>query len=193
MERRHLQPDIPISIFLFACEGPNANEPRDAKSCEVIRDPAGDDSSLLALKQDFDEITADLPTSQRASEVLAAGDKMTEPTRNRLKPSWIVCSRLSGGDHAGTSVHKARHAADVMSQYWEEPIDQIEWDARTMRLLVEAICDFAVAPLPFRSLNGDESFLFKCNARLASVQSMAETRKEVPNATSLRVRRPNFC
>ena len=48
---------------------------------------------------------------------------------------------------AGLGV-KARHAAYVMSQYWEEPIDRVDWDARVMRFLIEAVCRFANVPLP---------------------------------------------
>ena len=47
---------------------------------------------------------------------------------------------------AGLGV-KARHAAYVMSQYWEVPIDRIDWHARAIRLLIEAVCHVAHAPL----------------------------------------------
>ena len=56
---------------------------------------------------------------------------------------------------AGLGV-KARHAAYVMSQYWEDPIDQIDWDARAVRLLIEAVCNVALTPLPFRNARGHE-------------------------------------
>ena len=56
---------------------------------------------------------------------------------------------------AGLGV-KARHAAYVMSQYWEEPVDQIDWEAKAIRLLIEAVCDFAHMPLPFRIVTNDE-------------------------------------
>jgi hypothetical protein len=46
---------------------------------------------------------------------------------------------------------KARHAAYVMSQYWEEPIDKIDWEAQAIRLLIDAVCDVARNPLPFRT------------------------------------------
>jgi hypothetical protein len=36
-------------------------------------------------------------------------------------------------------------AAHVMSQYWEAPRDQIDWDARAVRLLIEAVCETAGA------------------------------------------------
>jgi hypothetical protein len=51
---------------------------------------------------------------------------------------------------------KARHAAYVMSRCWEEPIDQIDWEAQTVRLLIEAICDLARTPLPFQNKKGEE-------------------------------------
>jgi hypothetical protein len=54
---------------------------------------------------------------------------------------------------AGLGV-KARHAAYVMSQYWEEPISQIDWEAQAVRLLIEAVCDVARTPLPFRTVSG---------------------------------------
>lgn len=46
---------------------------------------------------------------------------------------------------------KARHAAYVVSEHWNVPIDQMEWDARSVRLLIEAVCDVAGVRLPFSS------------------------------------------
>jgi hypothetical protein len=50
----------------------------------------------------------------------------------------------------------ARHAAHVVSHYWEAPIDRIDWDAQAMRLLIEAVCDLARSPLPVRDARVDE-------------------------------------
>jgi hypothetical protein len=44
---------------------------------------------------------------------------------------------------------KARHAAYLVSEYWDAPIDQIDWDARAVRLLIEAVCRTAGVLLPF--------------------------------------------
>jgi hypothetical protein len=44
---------------------------------------------------------------------------------------------------------KTRHAAYVMSQYWEEPGGKIDWEAQVVRLLIEAVCDVAQTPLSF--------------------------------------------
>jgi hypothetical protein len=142
------------------------NEPSDANSSEVILDPAGEDSTLLALERQFNEITADLLTAQRANEVLVArsiprrydngvNTKQVEAILERLYPIERAIMQTPACTIAGLGV-KARHAAHVMSQYWEAPIDQIDWDAQAIRLLIEAVCDFAHAPLLFRNLKGDE-------------------------------------
>ncbi len=52
---------------------------------------------------------------------------------------------------------KARHAAYVMSHYWEAPIEQIEWDARAMRSLIEAVCGLAEVLVPGCEAKGDAS------------------------------------
>jgi hypothetical protein len=142
------------------------NEPRDANSSGVILDPAGDDSALLALERQFNEITADLLTAQRANGVLAAcsvprryddeaGTKQVEAILARLYPIERAIMQTPASTIAGLGV-KGRHAAYVMSQYWEAPIDRIDWDAQAIRLLIEAVCNFACTPLPFRNLRGDE-------------------------------------
>jgi hypothetical protein len=46
---------------------------------------------------------------------------------------------------------KARHAAFVVSEHWDAPIEQINWDARAIRLLIEAVCKAAGVRLPFPS------------------------------------------
>lgn len=44
---------------------------------------------------------------------------------------------------------KARHVAHVVSEYWDAPIEQIDWDGRAVRLLIEAVCQAAGVSLPF--------------------------------------------
>jgi hypothetical protein len=142
------------------------NEPRDVNSADLIRHPICDDSALLALERQFNEITADLHTTRRANEVLAASSmprpyddgadtKQIEAILESLYPIERAIMQTPARTIAGLGV-KARHAAHVLSQYWEAPIDRIDWEAQVMRLLIEAICDFAHTPLPFRKLRGDE-------------------------------------
>jgi hypothetical protein len=40
--------------------------------------------------------------------------------------------------------------AYLASQYWSAPINEIDWDAQAVRLLIEAVCKVAGVPLPFR-------------------------------------------
>jgi hypothetical protein len=49
---------------------------------------------------------------------------------------------------------KARHAAYVVSEHWNAPIDQIDWEARAIRLLIEAVCEVAGVQLPFANEAG---------------------------------------
>jgi hypothetical protein len=89
---------------------------------------------------------------------LVAGDVVSsERGHDRTKRAEAVLAHLYPIERAimatpartitGLGV-KARHAAYAMSHYWEAPIDQIDWDARTMRLLIEAACGLANVPLP---------------------------------------------
>jgi hypothetical protein len=38
---------------------------------------------------------------------------------------------------------KARHAAHVLSHYWTDSPERLDWDARTVRLLIESACTVA--------------------------------------------------
>jgi hypothetical protein len=38
---------------------------------------------------------------------------------------------------------KARHAAQVLSHYWTDTPERLDWDARTVRLLIESMCTVA--------------------------------------------------
>jgi hypothetical protein len=136
----------------------------DNASASATRD---DDADLLVLKMRFDELIRELPAAQPRDIELASTSEQQELGPDvelagiaavrrctKRKQSWLVCTQLSRrlcrhrpARQAGLGV-KASHAAYVMSEYWEAPIDQLDWDARTIRLLIEAICNFAGTPLP---------------------------------------------
>jgi hypothetical protein len=78
-----------------------------------------------------------------------------EPVLARLYPIERAIMRTPACTIAGLGV-KACHAAYVMSQYWEDSIDQVDWEAQAARLLIEAVCDVARVPLPFHSLSDSE-------------------------------------
>jgi hypothetical protein len=107
-----------------------------------------DDSDLIALGRQFEEIAAKvrkLYNSATANDHVEA----IEATLARLEPIERAIMETPAWTVAGLGV-KARHAAYVMSEYWDAPIDKIDWDARAVRLLIEAVCKGACLSLPFR-------------------------------------------
>jgi hypothetical protein len=135
--------------------------------------PEADDSPLLALERRFNIISAELLAVQSAGghpgryrptqppgRLIAetrveahnhydeVATQQIEAILARLSPIERAIMQTPARTIAGLGV-KARHAAYVMSHYWEVPIDRVDWDARAVRLLIEAICDVARTPLPF--------------------------------------------
>ncbi len=79
----------------------------------------------------------DVITTQKIESVLA-----------RLEPVERAIMATPARTIVGLGI-KARHAAYVVSEYWDAPIERIDWDARAVRLLIEAICKAAGVRLPF--------------------------------------------
>jgi hypothetical protein len=77
-----------------------------------------------------------------------------EATLARLEPIERAIMTMPACTPTGLGV-KARHAAHVMSHCWSGSIDQIDWEARAVRLLIEAVCKAAHVPLPFPGVAGD--------------------------------------
>jgi hypothetical protein len=156
----------------------------DQLSINSVTASATGDSSLLALETQFDVISAELlaverlrhdpercqspklePPGQSASDSHfgeRTNDELVtqqiESILARLYPIERAIIRTPARTIAGLGV-KARHAAYVMSQYWEAPLDRIDWDAQATRQLIEAVCDLARKPLPFRDVRGEEQLL----------------------------------
>ena len=132
------------------------------------------DAGLLILEEQFNELVRELlsaqPTGIRSVTCLHQQSlrhdvepadinadtrmKQAEAILARLYPIEQAIMQTRARTIAGLGV-KARHAAYVMSHYWEEPIDRIDWESQAMRQLIEAVCDFARTPLPFRSETSD--------------------------------------
>jgi hypothetical protein len=128
----------------------------------------GNESALIALAEQFDTLVAELSTVQgptdgsinalqpgsqpttEAGEDSNAGVSRTEAVLARLYPVELSILATPASTTADLGV-KARHAAYVLSEYWEAPVEQLDWDARTIRLLIEAICSFTGTRLPFRT------------------------------------------
>ena len=114
----------------------------------------GSDAALVALEKLFNVLTIELDRD-RGEVGQEALTKEVESILARLDPIERAIMETPACTIAGLGV-KARHAAYVLSQYWEAPIDKIDWDARAVRLLIEAICDVARTPLLYRGLRDDE-------------------------------------
>jgi hypothetical protein len=114
-----------------------------------------DDSDLVALGEQFQ----DAITRIRALYDPASPDDhidLIESMMVSLEPIEQAIMATPARTIAGLAV-KARHAAHVISEHWDAPIDQTDWDARAVRFLIEAVCDLAHTPLSFESnLKEDE-------------------------------------
>jgi hypothetical protein len=102
------------------------------------------DAALLSLEKKLVAIAGELNHNVNRCEQLLdeARTKDDENALSRLAPIERAIMETPAYTIAGLGV-KARHAAHVLSEYWEVPIDQIDWEARTVRLLIEAICEVA--------------------------------------------------
>ena len=162
---------------------PRTQDTENAKSAPLgvpAASAVNDDAALIALEEQFNAISAELlalqqlcsdaewrrlaerPPGAMHMEAYAqrqthdkVGTEQIEAIFTRLDPIERAIMATPACTIAGLGV-KARHAAYVMFQYWEEPIGQIDWEAQAVRLLVEAVCDVARTPLPFRTVGGGE-------------------------------------
>jgi hypothetical protein len=143
-------------------------EAGNATGPDRTKGPNETDSALLALAQQLDTLVAELTAIQgrsdgrvhacrngtrptvNARENSGADISKTEAVLARLYPIELSIMATPARTTADLGV-KARHAAYVMSEYWEAPVEQLDWDARTVRLLIEAICSFTGTRLPFRT------------------------------------------
>ncbi|BAM89488.1 hypothetical protein S58_34950 [Bradyrhizobium oligotrophicum S58] len=140
--------------------------------------PQPEDAPLLALEQQFTELCAELEAldSLHRNRIQAAGEVpeqrdgefsfgqrppdeaatgRMETILLRLYPIEQEIIQTPASTIVGLGV-KARHAAHVLSQYWEEDLDQIDWEAKAVRSLIEAVCEVAGVALPFHDSDIDE-------------------------------------
>ncbi len=135
---------------------------------------AAEDTALLALEEQFNVLVAELATVQEKNcwssdsrsfgpDVERLHDQIRFESQTRqleailtsLCPIERAIMQTPARTIAGLGL-KARHAAYVMSNYWEAPIDRVDWDARAVRRLIEAICDVAGTPLSLCNSIGGE-------------------------------------
>lgn len=141
-----------------------------SSSCKpATLEPSHDDDGLLALETQFNSLLMELAAAQSRGKALESGVEtlgecdnpgsdqeataMTEIILGRLYPIERAIMVTPARTIVGLGV-KARHAAHVMSEYWDRPLDEIDWNAQAARLLIEAICNVAQVPPPVRSSEG---------------------------------------
>lgn len=106
-----------------------------------------EDSALMALGEQFEGMAGQIQKLQGVGS--EAHLEEIEAALRRLEPIERAIMTTPARTALGLGV-KARHAAHVVSEYWNAPIDQIDWNARAVRLLIEAVCETAGLPLPLR-------------------------------------------
>ena len=149
---------------------------RSANGAEALgrstKEATAEDRALLALEAEFNDLVAELLAVQGADckqisgsdELRALPNSAGRATENasvredRAKRLEAILARLYPIERAimaapactivGLGV-KARHAAYVMSQYWDEPARKIDWEAQVVRLLIESVCEVAQTPSSF--------------------------------------------
>jgi hypothetical protein len=139
------QAELPPAPASFGDERTNDSAVSTPTATGSDADRADDDSILIALGQQFEDIAAQLydPHGAASGETLA----QVEALLGRLDPIERAIMMTPAFSIVGLGV-KARHVARVVSEYWDAPVDEIDWDARAVRLLVEAVCDLARVPVP---------------------------------------------
>lgn len=117
------------------------------------------DAILVALGDKFEALSAELsalqndkttpffPTSARGEELiggtaLSAPAPRIEEILALLDPIERAIMATPAQTVVGLGV-KARHAAHVLSHYWIDSTDALDWDMRAVRLLIESTCSVA--------------------------------------------------
>jgi hypothetical protein len=107
------------------------------------------DAVLLSLEEQFVAIAAQVERKVNCVREGLADEalmKEAEDVLARLAPIERAIMETPAYTITGLSV-KARHVAYVLSECWQAPIDQIDWEGRAVRLLIESICNIADTPL----------------------------------------------
>jgi hypothetical protein len=121
--------------------------------------PGAPDATLVALGSKLEALSAELsvlqndkatpffPTAARGEELI--GGTALNPSAQRIEEILALLDPIERAIMAtpaqtvvGLGV-KARHAAHVLSHYWMDSTDALDWDVRAVRLLIESTCSVA--------------------------------------------------
>jgi hypothetical protein len=120
----------------------------------------GPDAMLVVLGCKFDALSAELAMLQKRGDMPSENCGREEMERSSLERIEAVLRSLDPIERAIMAIPartvvglgvKARHAAHVLSNYWTDAPERLDWDARTVRLLIESTCSVAgVGLLPMQ-------------------------------------------
>jgi len=119
--------------------------------------PNDPDAMLVGLGNKLDALSAELaslqndkwPTSSAARGKQLNGETAVNSSAERIEEILALLDpieRAIMATPAATVVGlgvKARHAAHVLSHYWTDSTDTLDWDVRAVRLLIESTCSVA--------------------------------------------------
>ena len=132
----------------------------------VLAEQLQDDFALVQLDTTLVTLLSEISTLESEHSDGRArrdGEDVRSDEASRMQKIKSVLARLEPIERAimatpaqtivGLGV-KARHAAYLVSEHWDSSIEQIGWEARAVRLLIEAICKAAGVRLPFPRKTG---------------------------------------
>ena len=129
------------------------SQPSRSSHADLRGETTDDDSVLIALGNQFEEAAAEVQRLYNPAEPDNRLEQI-EAALARLEPLERAIMTMPAHTTAGLGV-KARHAAYVMSEYWNCPLERIDWHAQAARLLIEAVCKVAQVPCPLPSTAGN--------------------------------------
>jgi hypothetical protein len=119
------------------------------------------DAMLIALGGQFEVLSTELAALEKSTVVAFSpaasptselnGETATHPSAERIEAILALLDPIEraimttpAASVVGLGV-KARHAAHVLSHYWINSANTLDWDMRAVRLLIESTCSVAGA------------------------------------------------
>jgi hypothetical protein len=145
-----------------------------------------DDAALVALGQQFEGLMANIRAVEQSYISRVAKIGGGDPEAEAAQLIEALSSRLSSVEKEilaaqtpnliGLGV-KARLAAEAVSDYWGQPLDNLPREARTVRCLIEDVCRAAGLALPVAESPGAAEFDTPPDKPRSTVGSAARSRR----------------
>jgi hypothetical protein len=117
------------------------------------------DAMLVALGSQFEALSTELAALQNGTAVTFAptaapseelnDETAIHPSAERIEAILALLDPIERAIMATPAASvvglgvKARHAAHVLSHYWIDSANTLDWDVRAVRLLIESTCSVA--------------------------------------------------